>query len=263
MTETFTVIVDSSNFSNPSNFDYIFNTPLRLEGKWQCGIVNFFTFNTVRNIKASYGNNKFKYSFGATNRTITILDGRYSLEDLNKTLREEMYALGDFALDVNDEPVYPISLKGNYQAGVVVLVGNGNLGSDITVDFTSADTVNLGKWLGFTTDIEITDGSTNARFYSDATPDVNLGRTAYFLRMDCIEHSYISGKQDDVILILQPNASSSAVLQPDIKNIIYYPLNKLTVSNIKVRFTSNISHTDELDLAGSNFVALLQFRKIN
>ena len=74
----------NSKTNESNNFIYQFTDKLNLKSKnnKNTGLINLSIYYTWRNIKTEYNNNKFKISTPIWNDTFDLLDGSYSISDI-------------------------------------------------------------------------------------------------------------------------------------------------------------------------------------
>lgn len=123
-------------------------------------------WNVTPNISAAIGNNKFRYTVGATSYDKTIPDGLYSLDNLSLYISRELQ---------NDGlPVNVITLSGDQASQRTVFIFNS--ADVVTIDLTGLDTP--ADLLGFNNRL-----ITSTPTISTETGDfvANFNRSEYFL----------------------------------------------------------------------------------
>ena len=82
--ETIFMNTKNSKTNESNKFIYQFTDKLNLKSKnnKNTGLINLSIYYTWRNIKTEYNNNKFKISTPIWNDTFDLLDGSYSISDI-------------------------------------------------------------------------------------------------------------------------------------------------------------------------------------
>lgn len=181
-----------------------YSPALQLGGEYECGLVFFSTFNSIPNIDKN--NNNFYYG---DNEVIKIPEGSYELLDIS-----------DF-------------LKTNLPGCTFELLCNNNTLS--TKIFCSKDihfekAGSIGRILGFRNEL------LKANILHESIFPVSiLSTTIVRIECDIVSGSYINGKPSHIIYEFAPSVPPGYRIIEIPKNLIYFPVNQDTVSEINIR----------------------------
>jgi hypothetical protein len=117
MTDSFTLVINSSNLSNPNtNGTYTYNFiggGFKIEDDMYVMLSSAQIPYSIFNITSAYNNNRFNFLFPSgsvttsyTLRTITIPDGFYTIEDLNAFMQQYAITNGLYLINDKSENVY-------------------------------------------------------------------------------------------------------------------------------------------------------------
>jgi len=183
----------------PSNFDVVLRTPITLattpDTQWTVALIQATYWNSIRNIRASFGNNVLKYSAdaGTTIKSITIPDGYYQIKQLNKFIQAEVAANGD-NLPGNLPPI-AILMNGATIRVVITVAAGYQVGWNGPTD-------QLAALLGFdpTAAGGIIDGGANGIAYEgDLPPDINRGAEKLRFLCNLVQNSWSNGVQSKIL----------------------------------------------------------------
>jgi hypothetical protein len=113
-----TIILNSNNrsSSNSSRYEYVFPSTVKFGKGATIALQSFAMFNSFFNVEAQRGNNQFKIHWHAdtsTEYTITLPDGYYSLQNLNRYLQNFCLFNDLYMKDSNDNDLYFIEILPN------------------------------------------------------------------------------------------------------------------------------------------------------
>ena len=175
-------------------------------GEWEIGLVDLMTFHTIPNIEKGIND---KFYFGEGGEEITLEEGAYEVEDLEKTLKAKITAGVEFKLTANNS-----TLKSE-------------LFCSKPVDFSKPNSI--GKLLGFSSR-KLEAGKTHT---SDNT--VNIMKVDV-IRVECniVRGSYDNGRESHMIHEFYPNVGPGYKIVEVPNTIIYLPVNVTSVNNVSI-----------------------------
>lgn len=181
-----------------------YSPALQLAGEYECGLVFFSTFNSIPNIDNN--NNKFYYG---DNGIVEIPEGSYELSDITDYLKSNLKDC-TFRLTCN----------------------NNTLSTKIfcSQDIHFEKTGSIGRILGF--------GNILLKsniFHESLYPVSILPTTIVRIECDIVSGSYINGKPSHTIYEFAPNVPPGYRIIEIPKNLIYFPVNQNTVSEINIK----------------------------
>lgn len=181
------------------------------DAEYSLGLVNFETYNSIPNI--DHSNNKFYVG----NRIITIPEGSYELDDINRYLR--------FQLDnprVNSKDSIFLNITGN----------NNTLLSEIKctaqIDFTKSDSI--GALLGFKPRILKAD-----KHHTSDYPANILKVNAICIYCNLVSGSYRNNEEAHFIHQLFPNVPPGYKIVENPTNVVYLPINTKVIDSLTIK----------------------------
>lgn len=181
-----------------------YSPALQLDGEYECGLIFLSTFNSIPNI--DHNNNKFFYG---DNGVIEIPEGSYELSDINDYLKNNLKDC-TFKLTCNNNTL------------------NTNIFCSKDIHFEKIGSI--GRILGFGSEI------LKANILHESLFPVSiLPSTIIRIECDIVSGSYINGKPSHIIYEFAPNVPPGYRIIEIPKNLIYFPVNQNTVSEINVR----------------------------
>lgn len=181
-----------------------YSPALQLGGEYECGLVLFSTFNSIPNIDKQ--NNKFYYG---ANEVIEIPEGSYELSDIHDFLKTHL-----------TDCVFKL------------LCNNNTLSTEIfcTKDIHFEKAGSFGRILGFKNEL------LQANILHESVFPVSiLSTTIVRIECDIVSGSYINGKPSHIIYEFSPSVPPGYRITEIPKNLIYFPVNQDTVSEINIR----------------------------
>lgn len=174
-------------------------------GDWELGLVDLTTYNSIPNIETNI-NDKFYYG---EDKKITIPEGSYEVEDIEKYLKEKLGKEITFTLKPN----------------------NNTLKCEICcsekIDFKKTDSI--GKLLGFKGQIY----DANIQHISDLPVDIIKVNS---IRVECnvTRGSFLNGVEGHVIHEFFPSEPPGYKIIEIPKNVIYLPVIAQRINNLTV-----------------------------
>jgi hypothetical protein len=173
MTDSFTLVINSSNLSNANtNGTYTYNFiggGFKIEDDMYVMLSSAQIPYSIFNITSAYNNNRFTFSFptgsGAgtyTNFPITIPDGFYTIEDFNAYIQQFCIANGLYLINASGENVYYIAFYVN-QTEYAIQILLYTVPRSLPVGWTQPS-----NWIGYSTHT------------SDRTPHIDILTTSNF-----------------------------------------------------------------------------------
>lgn len=201
---------------------------LELRGDYECGLLHFSTFNSIPNIDER--NNKFYYG---ESEVIVIPEGSYELQDICDYLRSN---------------IKNTALK--------LTCNNNTLKTTIfcskDVHFDKSDSV--GRILGFGKEKIKALISTESQY-----PVSILPTTIVRIECDVVSGSFVNGKASHILYEFVPNVPPGYRIIEVPKNLIYFPVNKKSLSAINIRLLD--AENNHINLRGEEVQLYLHFRK--
>jgi len=180
---------------------------------------------TWHNIKASYGNNTFRYYNGSVWRDITLPDGNYQINDLNVYLHDKMVENNDYTTNTDGEKEYSINLLPN-EVTIKVRV---ELSDSYQIDFSTSD---LNELLGFEKQIYTTTVESPNRV------DITRGINSLLIHCSLVNNSYDNGTAGDILYTFTPQVSRGSSIHVEPNNPIYVPISLASqINTINMRIT--------------------------
>lgn len=194
---------------NSSVLESDFFPPITLDDKFQyeCGLVDFQTFNCIPNIDES--NNKFIY--GDEKNIIFIPTGSYEISDIYEYIKSKLDNSIKFKMCVN---------KNTLKCEIF---------SNVLIDFTQTNTI--GTLLGFSSQI-LQSGELHI---SDQPIEINRINT---IRVECsiITSSYFNNESVHTLHAFFPTVEAGDKIVESPQHVIYLPVTVGTIHNITLRF---------------------------
>ena len=185
MSQTFTLHGTSHELS------CTYHPPIELdaEADYSLGLIGFRTYNTIPNIEP--GSNKFYYE----NKVLTIPDGSYEIEDIEKYLQLKLGEKGGEKL-------------------ITLLPNNNTLQCELSckysVDFTPKDSI--GKLLGFSAKV-----------------------LQVRIECNVITGAYYGSKLSHTLFEFSPDVNPGYAINIFPSNVVYLPVNVKTIDNITLK----------------------------
>lgn len=217
---------------NTSTITTSYFPTIDLDGQFECGLIDFITYNSIPNIDKT--NNLFHFG----KRTIEIPTGSYEIDDINEYLNEVLKT------NITKDR---LSIKAN----------NNTLSTEISgserIDFTKERTI--GSLLGFNKRILPMDVIS----YSDNP--VNILKVNS-IRIECsiVSGSFYNNKPTHTIYEFSPDVPPGYKINERSNNIIYLPVNVRQISTITIRIIDQ--NGDSINFRGETINIRLHLRKI-
>lgn len=189
---------------NDSFLTTYYSPPLQLDGEYECGLLYFSSFNSIPNIDDT--NNMFHYG---ENDNVKIPEGSYELEDINDFLKRNVKDC-DLKLTCNNNTLTT------------------KLFCSKDIHFNKSNSI--GAILGFGNEILRSNKWHESRF-----PISILPTTIVRIECDIVSGSFVNGIPSHIIYEFAPNVPPGYRIIEIPKNIIYFPVNHNSVSNITVK----------------------------
>lgn len=181
-----------------------YSPALQLGGEYECGLVFFSTFNSIPNVGKN--NNKFYYG---DNEMVEIPEGSYELLDIYDFLKSHLTDC-TFKLMCNNNTL------------------STNIFCSKDIHFEKAGSI--ARTLGFRNEI------LKANILHDSVFPVSiLSTTIVRIECDIVSGSYINGKPSHIIYEFAPSVPPGYRIIEIPKNLIYFPVNQDSVSEINIR----------------------------
>lgn len=194
---------------NKSLIETNFNPPLLLDGKYECGLLYFSTFNSIPNVN----DNNNGFSYGENGSEIKIPKGTYDLHDINEYLSNKMK-----------------------NCNLQILPNNNTLKCTLfctqTVNFQSENSI--GELLGFPK------AKLEANKWHESINSINILPVSV-IKIDCdlVLGSYNNSSPCHTIYEFIPNVPPGHQLVEIPKNIIYLPLVQRSITSITIKIIDN------------------------
>lgn len=208
--------------------------PIDLNGEYECGLVDFITYNSIPNIDET--NNLLHFG----EKVYTLPTGSYELNDISDFMESAL-------LSEKQTDQY-LSIIGN----------NNTLSTEITgskiIDFSKERSI--GSLLGFKKRILDPD----VTHYSDNI--VNISKVD-IIRLECniISGSYFNDKPTHTIYEFSPDVDPGYKINQCPINVIYLPLNTQQINTLVVKIIDQKG--DLINFRGENINIRLHLRKNN
>lgn len=215
MSFTVTQTANSSVLSND------FNPSIELgeNEKFEVGLINFETFNTIPNVNDS--NNSFVYERGSARIVIKLPIGAYEMDAIVSFIENEIHDYQANSTQVTDDQVY-IKIEGNQNTSKVSITTN------TIIDFTDHDSI--GSLLGFHKRIL----SANKKHYSDEISKI-LNVNSICIDCNIAAGSFSNGKPVHIIHQFFPQVEAGYKIVESPVNILYFPVCVSVITNITLR----------------------------
>lgn len=224
---------------NSSTLEADFFPPITLNDKYQyeCGLVDFQTFNCIPNVDETNNSIVFCVPDHSSDvfTNILIPTGSYEIVDIFNFLKSQLDDRIKFELRINKN-----TLKCEIQCSVMI-------------DFTQPNTI--GGLLGFSA-CEL---SANKWHISDGRVEINRINT---IRVECsiITSSYFNNESVHTLHEFFPNVEAGYKIVETPQNVIYLPITVATIHTISLRFIDQNSRL--IDFRGENIVTRLHIRRV-
>ena len=232
--------------NKPEDFTIKFNRPIILDSNVEYGIGLNRILNmsfTWFNVNAGYANQLIKYSSnsGTSWTNITFPAGVWDYTDFDRYIKEKTRT-GD-----KDDYEYPITLKFNTTTFRVTI----RLADKYQIDLTAS---NFHDLIGFNK--KVIKDKTNIGSYVP-----NLAQDTEILNIHCdlLNSSLVDGVDTDIIYSFSTSvltASDSFEREP--LRVTYNPLNKTTISSIRIYITDGKRRIINLNGADTSFSLILK-----
>lgn len=201
-------------------------------GDWEMGLIELSTYNSIPNIEKDI-NDKFYYG---EDKTITIPEGSYEIEDIEKYIQSQLPKNTTFSLKPNNN-----TLKSE-------------LCCSEKVDFSKAHS--LGKLLGFTSKVY----EANVKHVSELPVDIIKVNS---IRVECnvTRGSYQNGIEGHIIHEFYPADPPGYKIIEIPRNVIYLPVISQRINNLTV--TLRDQNGDLVNFRGERVSVRLHLRRSN
>jgi hypothetical protein len=109
--------LDSSSMigQQPNDFTVYFSSPLNISnGKYEIALLKCNLWYSFYNVSAALGNNVIKYTnTSSVTKTVTFVDGNYTITQINDYLQGIMFNNGDYNV-VSGVNTYSVNILPNY-----------------------------------------------------------------------------------------------------------------------------------------------------
>ena len=238
----------SANTGRPGDFTVRY-PDIEIHGAWEIALVSANLWYSYANIAASFGNNIIRYSTdsGVTfEANIIIPDGSYTVDDVNKFMQAELERRGHWD---SVGGVHYITIAPNFQTLRVVV----SLSNNYQIDFTAGK---LNELFGFNPSI-LSAAETEAENLADITRSVNN----LDINVDLTYAGYVNGTAGSVIYSFMPSVPPGYNIIINPPRLIYLPINKQIIRNIRVWITDNIGRP--IDFRKEDVTYLFHIRRAN
>lgn len=220
---------------NSSVLEADFFPPIILNEKYQyeCGLIDFQSFNCIPNIDEE--NNNIVFEKSTDHFKITIPTGSYEIIDIFSFVKSKLNSAIKFELFVNKN-----TLKCE-------------LFCNLVIDFTQPNSI--GPLLGFSS----RKLKQNNWHVSDCAIDISRINT---IRVECsiITGSYLNNKSVHTLHEFFPSAEIGCKISETPHNVIYLPVTVRTIHTISLRFVDQNSRL--INFRGENIVSRLHIRRV-
>ena len=211
--------------NKPEDFTTNFNRPITLDGnkKYVIGLNRVINMSfTWFNVNAGYKNQLIKYSSdnGSTFENIQFPAGVWNYTDFNKHIKD-LTKTGD-----GKDKTYPITLEFDDTIFRVTIT----LAENYQLDLTASD---FNYLIGFDKKI-----LTSGTHIGPRVPNLSQDTEMLNIHCDLINESLADGKDTDIIYLFSTSVlkpSYSFTLEP--KRVTFNPVNKITISSIRIYIT--------------------------
>jgi hypothetical protein len=214
---------------NKSILHSYFQPPIYTSDKYECGLLYFSALNSVPNINAT--NNVFTY--GDEEKQLELPFGTYDLYDIGDYLQEKLTDC-------------EIKIKAN--------------NNTLKCELYSTKTIHFDKTYNFATLLGFGKVKLEANKWHVSEKPVNiLPLSSIRVECDFIKGSYTNGTPSHVIHEFVPAVPPGHRYIEIPKNIIYFPVNKSSLSSVTVKIID--SHGECIDFREENIQLRLHLRK--
>lgn len=238
--------IDSStlNTSTPQDVTVLFQPPLILgSDEYELGLIKVMLWYAWYNISPQYNNTTLRYSpdAGVTWKTITIISGQYSIDELNSRIQSLIVANGDVGTNVSIVADFStlkiqIVLLGGYQ-----------------VDLTQGNLYNL---LGFTP-IIVTSTQLGAN-----PANINNDINSLKITCDILTGSYDNNVSSNTLYVFSPNSGPGTQINITVNPPLFIPVrNTRTINSIRITLVDNLNRTINLNGQPVTYLLYLRPRK--
>ena len=243
-----------SGHDNSLSQDFFPPIELDKNGSYALGLYGFSVFNSIPNVQRGK-NNKLHISIveeagRSTNATITIPEGGYEIDTIEKFLHDAVLERHQLELgDKFDRDKYYFSMKANLSTLQIVLVAS------FPIDFKKRGSI--GHLLGFE-NVLVKAGE---EVKSNSTVKIT-GVDVVNIECNIISGSYINGNPSHTLYSFDPNVVPPGYeisLQPP--NVLYLPLNTNYISNITLRLVDHLG--DDINFRGEHIAIQINLRRLN
>ena len=197
------------------------------------------------NVNSSYNNQLIKYSSdnGTTFNNINFPEGVWNYTDFNAYIKETTKIVKDGAN--NNE--YPITLEFDETTFRVTVT----LATNYQLDLTAS---NFNELIGFDKEILKSERNTGPK-----VPNLSQDTDILNIHCDLINDSLVDGQDTDIIYsfstsVLRP--SYSFTIEP--RRVTYNPINKNSISSIRIHITDGKRRLVNLNGADTSFSLILK-----
>lgn len=205
-----------------------YSPPLEINGNYECALLYFSTFNSLPNIDSK--NNKFYYG---DSEVIEVPEGSYELQDIYDFLRNN---------------IKDCSIK--------IWSNNNTLRTKLfcskEIHFEKEES--FGSLFGFGKETLKANIIHESRF-----PVSILSTTIVRIECDIASGSFVNGIPSHIIYEFVPNVPPGYRIIEIPKNLIYFPINQNTISEINIRLLD--SKNNLVNLRGEEIQLYLHLRK--
>jgi len=227
--------LDSTLAGQPSeDFTIKFTPPIKINGPYELGLLKLNMWYSWYNISSAKNNNTFRYYNGAVFRPIiTIGDGQYTLDLLNKLLHDEMRNNGDFTIDAFGNEVFDIIITPNY----ATLRTNITLTNGYQLDLSLS---NLYLLLGCEQTLLTFSGSTDCTNVANLNDDIN--NLVVHCSIISGNASYANSNKNNVIYSFVPSTAPGTNIDIDPITKVYLPIDVIggQIEEIRMQILDNL-----------------------
>ena len=232
--------------NRPENFITRFNKPITLDSnyEYEIGLNRIINMSfTWFNVNPDYGNQLIRFSSddGSTYNNITFPGGVWNYTDFDEHIKG-ITKRGD-----DDDPTYPITPEFDQTTFRVILT----LAENYELDLTQS---NFNELIGFNK--KVVKDRVNI---GDKLPNLSQDTDILNIHSDIINTSLVDGDESDILYsfstsVLQP--SYSFTLEP--RRVTFNPVNKQTISSIRIYITDGKRRLIKLNGADTSFSLILR-----
>ena len=244
--------VKNQENNKPEDFTTNFERPITLDNNKQyvIGLNRVINMSfTWFNVNAGYKNQLIKYSSdnGSTFKNITIPAGVWNYTDFNKYIKNITKVSNKKDGDKKVDYTYPITLEFNDTTFRVTVT----LAENYQLDLRAS---NFNDLIGFDKKILVSGTHIGPRI-----PNLSQDTETLNIHCDLINKSLVDGEETDIIYsfstsVLKP--SYSFTLEP--LRVTFNPINKITISSIRIQITDGKKRLLDLNGADTSFSLILK-----